>query len=76
MDFRPIFVSLKTASISIVCTFFLGIALAAWVTTIQSKKKKAMIDGILTLPMVLPPPGGGVFFFFSFWCKEANWKNF
>ena len=28
MDFRPIFVSLKTASISIVCTFFLGIALA------------------------------------------------
>ena len=52
MDFRPIFVSLKTSSISIVCTFFLGIALAAWVTTIQSKKKKAMIDGILTLPKI------------------------
>ena len=66
MDFRPIFVSLKTASISIVCTFFLGIALAAWVTTIQSKKKKAMIDGILTLPMVLPPTVAGFFLLYLF----------
>ena len=74
MDFRPIFVSLKTASISIVCTFFLGIALAAWVTTIQSKKKKAMIDGILTYGSATD--GGRIFSFIPFWCKEANWKNF
>ena len=70
MDFRPIFVSLKTASISIVCTFFLGIALAAWVTTIQSKKKKAMIDGILTLPMVLPPTVAGFFLLYLFGAKR------
>ena len=53
MDWSPIFISMKTASVSIVITFFLGI-LAAWaVVSIRSRALKTMLDGILTLPLVL-----------------------
>ena len=55
MDYSPIWISLKTASVSIVITFFLGILVAKWVVNIRHEKLKMILDGILTLPMVLPP---------------------
>ena len=55
MDISPIIISLKTASVAIVLTFLLGLFAARWVVNIKSKKVKMLLDGILTLPLVLPP---------------------
>ena len=55
MDWSPILISMKTAGLSIVVTFFLGI-LAAWlVVSLKQEALKMVLDGILTLPLVLPP---------------------
>lgn len=55
MDLSPILISLKTASAAVVLTFFLGL-LAAWgVVSLKSEKLKMILDGLLTLPLVLPP---------------------
>ena len=73
MEISPIIVSMKTASVSIVITFFLGLAAAYGVERIRSRKLQLVCDGILTLPLVLPPrifpvvhlwgktPGGEIF---------------
>lgn len=61
MELSPILISLKTASAAIVITFFLGIFVARWAVNIKSEKLKIIIDGILTLPMVLPPTVMGFF---------------
>lgn len=55
MDLSPILISLKTASAAVVLTFLLGL-LAAWgVVSLKSEKLKMILDGLLTLPLVLPP---------------------
>lgn len=54
LDFVPVWISLKTASVSTVFTFFLGIAAARWLVRYQGKAKD-LIDGLFTLPLVLPP---------------------
>ena len=66
MDYAPIWISLKTASVSIVITFFLGILVAKWVVNIRHEKLKMILDGILTLPMVLPPTVVGFFLLYLF----------
>ena len=76
MDWSPIFISMKTASVSIVITFFLGI-LAAWaVVSIRSRALKTMLDGILTLPLVLPPTVAGFFLLYLFGVKRPIGKFF
>ena len=55
MDFSPILVSLRTASVSIVCTFFLGILAARWVGNFRRGALIGLFDGLFTLPLVLPP---------------------
>lgn len=55
MDWSPFIISLKTASLAIIITFFIGIFLARYVTNIKSDKIKSIIDGILIVPLVLPP---------------------
>lgn len=66
MDFSPILISLKTASAAIVITFFLGIAAAKAVIGIRNDKIKILLDGILTLPLVLPPTVAGFFLLYLF----------
>ena len=66
MDYSPIWISLKTASVSIVITFFLGILVAKWVVNIRHEKLKMILDGILTRPMVLPPTVVGFFLLYLF----------
>ena len=61
MEISPIIVSMKTASVSIVITFFLGLAAAYGVERIRSRKLQLVCDGILTLPLVLPPTVAGFF---------------
>ncbi len=66
MDYSAIWISLKTACVSIVFTFFLGL-LAAWlVAGMRREKLKAVLDGLLTLPLVLPPTVAGFFLLYIF----------
>ena len=40
MDWSPILISMKTASVSIVLTFFLGILAAWWVVSMKNERMK------------------------------------
>ncbi|MEL7242830.1 MAG: molybdate ABC transporter permease subunit [Cyanobacteria bacterium J06573_2] len=53
-DFSPLWISLKTATVATVFAFFAGIIAAGWMKQYKGKFK-GIIDGILTLPLVLPP---------------------
>jgi len=53
-DLSPLWISLKTATIATVFAFFAGIAAAGWMKQYKGKAR-GIIDGILTLPLVLPP---------------------
>ena len=65
LDWSPLFISLKTGVVATVISFFLGIFAARKVVK-ASPGKKAVIDGILTLPMVLPPTVAGFFLLLLF----------
>ena len=54
MDLSPLWISLKTASVATVFAFVAGIAVAEIMFNYRGKGK-GLIDGILTLPLVLPP---------------------
>ena len=53
MDLSPLWISLKIALASTVFTFFLGL-LAAWGVT-YLRRAKHVVDGLLSIPLVLPP---------------------
>jgi len=53
-EFSPLWISIKTAFTATFVVFFIGIA-AAWYMSNYKGKAKGVMDGILTLPMVLPP---------------------
>ena len=65
LDWSPLFISLKTGVAATVISFFLGIYTARKVVK-ASPAKKAVLDGILTLPMVLPPTVAGFFLLLLF----------
>lgn len=58
LDWSPLFITLKTAVAATVVAFVIGIVVAYAVMK-SGAKVKAVIDGILTLPMVLPPTVAG-----------------
>ena len=70
MDWSPVFISMKTASLSIFITFFSGIFVAWGVVSIRSQVCKNICDGILTLPLVLPPTVAGFFLLYLFGVKR------
>ncbi len=53
MDISPLLISLETASVATLITFFLGIGAAALVT--GAKRGKSLFDVLFSLPLVLPP---------------------
>ncbi|MGN6713716.1 molybdate ABC transporter permease subunit [Anaerocolumna jejuensis] len=65
MDWSPLFVSMKTAVLATVITFFLGICAAHQVLKLKGKLGWVM-DGLLTLPLVLPPTVAGFFLLLLF----------
>lgn len=65
LDWSPLFISLKTGIAATIVSFFLGI-FAARKAVKASPRKKAVIDGILTLPIVLPPTAAGFFLLLLF----------
>ena len=54
MNLSPLVISLKTAGLSTLFSFFLGI-LIAWGVVSMPRRWQGLVDGILTLPLVLPP---------------------
>lgn len=74
MKLSPILISMKTASAAILITFFLGIITARWMVKIKSEKLKIFLDGILTLPLVLPPTVMGFFILIIFGVKRPLGK--
>ncbi|MBN7575712.1 molybdate ABC transporter permease subunit [Clostridium sp. 2-1] len=60
MDFSPLWISIKTATLSTTITFFLGIIVSYWMSNFKGKSK-GIIDGLFTLPLILPPTVVGFF---------------
>lgn len=58
LDWSPLYISIKTAVVATVISFVLGIYLARKVM-FCGNRRKALIDGIMSLPIVLPPTVAG-----------------
>ena len=65
LDWSPLFISLKTGFAATLLSFFLGIYAARRVIR-MTPRQRAVVDGILTLPMVLPPTVAGFFLLLLF----------
>ena len=65
IDLSPLWISLKTAFVSTVFCFIVGV-LAAWKLYSSKWKGMNLIDALLTLPMVLPPTVTGYFLLLIF----------
>lgn len=61
LDLSPLWISLETAAATIAIVFVLGVVAAWWVERLPSESAKILVDGIFTLPMVLPPTVAGFF---------------
>ena len=72
-DYSPLWISIKTSFYATIMTFVFGIVIA-WFVTIYSKKSKGLIDGILTLPIILPPTVVGFFLLLIFGKKSGIGK--
>ena len=57
-DLSPALISIKISVISTSIIFFLGITTAWWMTNYRGRWQ-GLLDGILTLPLVLPPTVAG-----------------
>ena len=76
IDLSPIIISLRTATVSIIVTFFLGVAAAQLVFRLKSKTMKTILDGLFTLPLVLPPTVAGFFLLYIFGMRRPIGKFF
>lgn len=73
VNWSPLIISLKAGIIATVVAFFLGILAARWVMKL-SNRMKWVVDGILTLPLVLPPTVAGFFLLLLFSLKRPFGK--
>ncbi len=64
MDFSPFWISLKVAFCATLLAFVLGLAAARLVSALR--RGRFVLDGILSLPMVLPPTVVGFFLLLLF----------
>lgn len=64
-DWSPFWISLKTGIVATVICFFLGLFAARKVLK-MGPKARAVVDGILTLPMVMAPTVAGFFLLLLF----------
>ena len=66
MNDSAVWISLKTATLAIAITFFLGVITARFVANLRHPRWKILLDGLLTLPLVLPPTVVGFFLLLTF----------
>ena len=57
MDWSPIFMSMKTASLSILITFFAGLIVAWVLIKLKNDTLKIVLDGIFTISTLVPAIG-------------------
>ncbi len=57
LDYSPLLISIKTGIVATIISFFLGIYAARYV--VKKGRFKVVVDGLLTLPLVLPPTVAG-----------------
>lgn len=65
---------MKTAFASICITFFFGVALGQLVFRLKNKSLKIVLDGVFTLPLVLPPTVAGFFLLYIFGIRRPVGK--
>ena len=65
LDWSPLWISMKTGIVAAAISFFLGIFTARKVVK-AGPKVRAVADGILTMPLVLPPTVAGFFLLLIF----------
>jgi len=65
LDWSPLYISVKTGIVATIISFFLGIYAARRVLK-ASDRVRAVVDGILTMPLVLPPTVAGFFLLLFF----------
>ncbi len=70
VDWSPLWISVKTALLSTLITFVLGLW-AAWKLYRANSRVNSIFDGVFTLPMVLPPTVVGVFLLLLF--GKSSW---
>ncbi len=66
IDWSPLLISMKTATLSIFITFFIGLIVAWIIVKMKNDSMKIVLDGIFTLPLVLPPTVIGFFLLYIF----------
>ena len=76
MNWDPIIISMKTASLSILITFFIGLIVAWGIVKLKNDSIKIVLDGIFTLPIVLPPTVVGFFLLYIFGVRGPIGKFF
>ncbi|HFL3770074.1 TPA: molybdate ABC transporter permease subunit, partial [Clostridioides difficile] len=59
-DWSPLWISLKTSILSTIITFVIGI-FVSYIMANYRGKWKGLIDGLFTLPLILPPTVVGFF---------------
>lgn len=69
MDWTPLYISLRASVCATVFAFLSG-TLAAWGVVHMRGKLRAVIDGVFTLPLVLPPTVLGFFLLCIFGIKS------
>ena len=76
MFWPAILTSLKTATAAIFFTFFLGLLAARMVTRMRPGVLKTVVDGLFTMPLVLPPTVAGFFLLYVFGVNRPVGKFF
>ena len=70
LDWSPLWISIKTGVVATIISFFLGLWAARRVIR-KDYRAKSILDGILTLPLVLPPTVAGFFLLLIFSRRRA-----
>jgi len=70
MDMEPIWLSIRLAIITTVFLLFIGIPVAYWLSRKQNIFK-LIIEGLITMPLVLPPSVLGFYLLLAF--SPKNW---
>lgn len=73
VNWSPLWISLKTGAAATVIAFFLGIYCARWAMYLKPGVR-SVLDGIFTMPLVLPPTVAGFFLLLLFSVKRPFGK--
>ena len=74
INWSPLWISLKTGVVATTIAFFLGIFCARKIMKLKPGSR-AVLDGILTMPLVLPPTVAGFFLLLIFSLRRSGSKK-